>query len=116
MFDELDEVLGLSNMDLNFEAHVAGFDGECFDFCIYFGSSVTDEEACAVENAVHEFLEPYEIKDIYLGYVDITSEGDKVRIYLDLGNVDPGYEQTAISGILKSLNNVDGIDHVIINE
>ena len=71
--DELDEVLGLSSMGLSYEAHVAGFDGECFDFCVYFGSSVTDEEACAVENAVHEFLEPYEEKDIYLGYVDITS-------------------------------------------
>ena len=116
MIDELDEVLGLSGMGLNYEAHVAGFDGDCFDFCVYFGSSVTDDEACAVENVVNEFFAPYEEKDIYLGYVDITSEGGRVRIYLDLGNVNPEYEQTAIIGILKSLNNVDGIDHVIINE
>lgn len=69
-----------------------------------------------VEAVVHDFLKPYEEKEIYLGYIVISSESEKVEIYHDLGGIDREYEQVAISGILKSLNNVDGIAHVVINE
>jgi hypothetical protein len=34
----------------------------------------------------------------------------------DLGNTDYEYQDTAIKGILKALNNIQGIKSVIVNE
>jgi hypothetical protein len=51
-----------------------------------------------------------------LGYIDVSKNDDKLNIYLDLGNTDYKYQDTAIKGILKALNNIQGIKSVIVNE
>lgn len=113
---EFDNMMNFAKLGLYYEAHLAGIDGECFFYSVYFEDAPTDEKLEETIKAVNEFLKPYEDKDIYMGYLDITKEDDKINIYLDLGNVKPDYEQTSIDGILTALNNVSGIKAVILNE
>lgn len=118
--DEMDfdwtKAMGLDKLGLYYNIKADGIEGECFDYSVYLDGDVTEEKYKEICNAVHDFQEPYEEKDIYMGYLDISKEDDKIFIYLDLGNVTPQYEQASIEGILKALNNVSGIKSVIINE
>lgn len=111
-----DDALGLTNLDLSYNAHVDGFDGECFDYSVYFADDTADEtKADAVRNAVQSF--DFNVTgDDYIGYLSISSDNNKVSIYLDLGNVQPQNENKIIQGILLALNSVQGIKKVIINE
>lgn len=113
-----DDMIGFEKLGLYYEAHMAGLDGECFHYSIYLDGNVTEEKCKEICDAVYDFRKPYSDKEIYMGYLDIyiSKEDDMIFIYLDLGNVDPDYEQTAIEGILKALNNVSGIKSVILNE
>lgn len=113
---ELDDMMGFDKLGLYYEAHMAGFDGECFLYSVYFEDELTDEKFAEADEAIGEFFRPYSEQDIYLGYVDVSKAEDKVIIYLDLGNVEPEDSDTAIKGILKALNNVVGIKQVIVNE
>lgn len=111
-----DDALGLTNLDLSYTAHVDGFDGECFDYSVYFTDDTADEEkADAVRNAIQSF--DFNVTgDDYIGYISVSSDNNKVSIYLDLGNVQPQNENKIIQGILLALNSVQGIKKVIINE
>lgn len=111
-----DDMIEFDKLGLYYEAHMAGLDGECFHYSVYFENGLTDEKFEETDKAIDEFLKPYNEKEIYLGYIDISKDDDKIFIYLDLGNVNPEYEETAIKGILKVLNNVSGIKSVIVNE
>lgn len=113
---EFDGMMDFGNLDLYYEAHVAGMDGECFIYSVYFENGLTDEKLEETENAISEFIKPYNEKEIYLGYIDVSKADDKLIIYLDLGNVNPNDTNTAINGIQTALNNVSGIKSVIINE
>jgi hypothetical protein len=113
---KLDSMMGFDKPELYYEAHMVGIDGETFSYSVYFEENPTDEKLTEAINAITEFLAPYNDKHIYLGYVDVSKEEDKLRVYLDLGNVNPEYEDVAIKGILKALNNVQGIKSVIVNE
>lgn len=107
------DLFGISALGLHYEAQLAGIDGECFQYSVYF-EGAPDEEA--VSAAICAWLQPYEAQEIYMGYLSITKEDDKVCIYLDLGNVAPEHQNPAIQGILKALDGVAGIRSVIINE
>ena len=50
----------------------------------------------------------------YAGYIDVTEEQDKVSIYFDTGNVDDG--MSAVHGVLYAINEVPGVESVVINE
>ncbi|MCH5204861.1 MAG: hypothetical protein J1F03_08925 [Oscillospiraceae bacterium] len=113
---EFDNMMHFDKLGLYYEAHLAGIDGECFFYNVYFEDEPTDKKLEETQAAVGEFLKPYVDKDIYMGYIDITKDDGKISIYLDLGNVGSEYEQTSIDGILKALNNVSGIVSVILNE
>lgn len=110
---ELDSMMGFDKLGLYYEVHMAGIDGECFHYSIYFKEGLIQKKWQETELAVNDFIDSY---DVYLGDIDILQEDDKVMIELDLGNVESEYENIAIEGILKALNNVFGIDSVILNE
>lgn len=115
-FDEMwDGMYGLDSLELYYEAHAVGCDGECVNFNIYFESVLTDEKFEEIDKAIENFVHSYG-EDVYLGYLDVSEEEDKVRIYLDLGNVEPEYEEVSIHGILEAINKVSGIKLVLINE
>lgn len=118
--DEMDldwiKLMGLDKLGLYYSIKVDGIEGECFDYSVYLDGEVTEEKCHEIGKAVHDFREPYKEKDIYMGYLNISKEDDKIFIYLDLGNVKPQYEQVSINGILQALNNVSGIKSVVINE
>jgi hypothetical protein len=113
---ELDSMMGFDKLGLYYEVHMAGIDGENFSYNVYFEENPTDETLMEVNNAITDFLSPYNDKDIYLGYIDVSKNDDKISVYLDLGNSAPEYQDTAIKGILKTLNNVQRIKSVIVNE
>lgn len=112
----LDGMMGFDRLGLSYEAHIAGIDGENFTYSVYFEDAPTDGQSKEVVKAVAEYLKPYEERDVYMGYIDVTRDSEKVSIYLDLGNVQPQYEDVAIKGILQALDGVPGVRSVIVNE
>lgn len=113
---ELDGMMGFDKMDLYYEVHMAGIDGECFNYSVYLEDGYSDAKLEEMKKAIDDFIIPYEDEDINLGYIDVSKNDDKVNIYLDLGNADPEESDTAIKGILRTINNVPGIKSVILNE
>lgn len=113
---ELDGMMGFDKLDLYFEAHMAGIDGECFNYNVYFEGGYSDAKLEETNKAIEEFLAPFNDEEVDLGYIDVSKMDDKVNIYLDLGNVEPEEQDNAIKGILKALNKVAGIEKVIVNE
>jgi hypothetical protein len=112
----LDGMMGFDRLGLSYEAHIAGIDGENFTYSVYFEDAPTDGQSKEVVKAVAEYLKPYEERDVYMGYIDVTRDSEKVSIYLDLGNVQPQYEDVAVKGILQALDGVPGVRSVIVNE
>jgi len=111
---ELDSMIGLDRLELSYEAHVVGFDGECFLYGVYFEDALTEEKAEEVSCAVSEFFNA--VGDIG-AYIDVTRREEKVIVYLDLGGVfEPADQDMAIKGVLKALDKVEGIKNVLINE
>jgi len=113
---ELDEMIQLGELELYYEAHMEGIDGESFTYSIYTENELTDDKFNEIENVVQAFIEAYNDNEQYLGYIDISKAEDKVFIMLDLGNTSPEDCDVAIKGILTALNRVSGIESVIINE
>ncbi len=112
----LTKAMGFDKLGLYYNIGIDGLDGECFDYSVYLDGDVTGEKYQEISSAISEFFSFYDEKEIYMGYLDISRKDDKIFIYLDLGNVNPNDEETAIKGILKALNNVSGIKSVIVNE
>lgn len=109
-----DDMFNFGELNLYFETHVAGLDGECFYYSVYFNDGVSDEKIAEISKAIADWSAPYDEKDIYTGYISVSKEDDKASIYLDLGNVEDC--DTSINGIMTALNNVTGIKSVILNE
>lgn len=108
--------MNFSRLNLYYEARLNGIEGECFDYSVYLDGEVTEEKRREISSAIGEFFAPYDEKEIYTGYLNISRKDDRIYIYLDLGNVEPQYENVSIEGILLALNNVSGIKYVVINE
>lgn len=113
---DLTKAMGFDKLGLYYSIKVDGLDGECFNYSVYLDGDVTEEKYKEICNAIDNFRNPYDEKDIYMGYYSVSKEDNKVEVYLDLGNVEPNYEDTSINGILLALNGVSGIKSVVINE
>ncbi len=107
-----DKTMKIDKLQLNYEAHMVGCDGEMFYYSIYFENAATDENCNEVDNAVDKACD--EFGEDYIGYIDINIKDNIVSIYHDTGNVEDC--DSAVRTVLKSLNNVTGIKNVVINE
>lgn len=117
--DFWDKSMGLDKLGLYYHAHINVCMDENFIYSVYFEAEPTEEKLDECRKAVGDFLEPFNEKEMYVGYIDVTMEDDKITVFLDLGNTDlpSAKEQNdAIKGILIALNNVGGIKSVILNE
>ena len=113
---DFDSILGVDQLDLNYEAHVAGFDGESFLYSVYFDGGVTDEKAEEIQQVMADYSSQNGDEENYMGYIDVYKGEDQIMIYLDLGGVSEENSNVAVTGVLKALNSVSGIKSVIINE
>lgn len=113
---DFDSIFGIEQLDLNYEAHVAGFDGESFLYSVYFDGGVTDEKAEEIQQVMADYSSQNGDEENYMGYIDIYKGEDQIMIYLDLGGVSEENSNMAVTGILNALNSVSGIKSVIINE
>ena len=113
---DFDSILGIDQLDLNYEAHVAGFDGESFLYSVYFDGGVTDEKAEEIRQAMSDYSSQNGDEENYMGYIDVYKGEDQIMIYLDLGGVSEENSNVAVTGVLKALNSVSDIKSVIINE
>ena len=117
MVYKYDYMLGLDNLDLYYEVHLVNLDGECFIYSIYLNDEITNEKIEEIKKSVEDFSNNFNYNgDTYPGYIDIKQKEDIVTIFLDLGGVLPQNENISIQGILNTLNNVEGIKKVMINE
>lgn len=113
---DFDSIFGIDQLDLNYEAHVAGFDGESFLYSVYFDGGVTDEKAEEIQQVMSDYSSQNGDEENYMGYIDVYKDEDQMMIYLDLGGVSEENSNVAVTGVLKALNSVSGIKSVIINE
>lgn len=113
---DFDSIFGIEQLDLNYEAHVAGFDGESFLYSVYFDGGVADEKAEEIQQVMSDYSSQNGDEENYMGYIDVYKGEDQIMIYLDLGGVSEENCNMAVTGILKALNSVAGIKSVIINE
>lgn len=113
---DFDSILGIDQLDLNYEAHVAGFDGESFLYSVHIDGGVTDEKVDEIQQVMSDYSSQNGDEENYMGYIDIYKGEDQIMIYLDLGGVSEENSNMAVTGILNALNSVSGIKSVIINE
>lgn len=114
---DFDSMIGLEDLDLYYEAHLVGLDGECFIYSIYLENEISSEKFEEIKKAIEYFSENFDYNgDDYPGYIDVSIREKNIVIFLDLGNVLPQNEDISIQGILKAINNVEGIKKVMINE
>ncbi|MBQ8950969.1 MAG: hypothetical protein IJ167_01250 [Lachnospiraceae bacterium] len=113
---DFNEILGIDQLNLYFDISVDGFDGECFSYSVYFEGVTAEERLADIQAAMDSAIEAFGGEDHYMGYIDVTVEGDKVFVYHDLGGVEPEENNAAIHAALKALNDVKGIKNVVINE
>ena len=113
---DFDSIFGIDQLDLNYEAHVAGFDGESFLYSVHLDGDVTDEKVDEIQQVMADYSSQNGDEENYMGYIDIYKGEDQIMIYLDLGGVSEEDSNVAVTGVLKALNSVSGIKSVIINE
>lgn len=113
---DFDSIFGIDQLDLNYEAHVAGFDGESFLYSVHIDGGVTDEKVDEIQQVMADYSSQNGDEENYMGYIDIYNGEDQIMIYLDLGGVSEENSNMAVTGILNALNSVSGIKSVIINE
>lgn len=113
---DFDSIFGIDQLDLNYEAHVAGFDGESFLYSVHIDGGVTDEKVDEIQQVMADYFSQNGDEENYMGYIDIYKGEDQIMIYLDLGGVSEENSNMAVTGILNALNSVSGIKSVIINE
>ena len=113
---DFDSILGVDQLDLNYEAHVAGFDGESFLYSVHIDGGVTDEKVDEIQQVMADYSSQNGDEENYMGYIDVYKGEDQIMIYLDLGGVSEENSNVAVTGVLKALNSVSDIKSVIINE
>ena len=109
MITELREMLGLDELKLDYKVMIADFDGENFTFTII--ESPTNDLYEKIQEKMHEYQES---DDNDGAYINVSKEQDKICIFYDTGNVNDGLR--AVHGLLYALNEIHGIESVVINE
>lgn len=108
-----DDMFKFNELNTYFDIHVAGLDGECFEYNIYFEGAADENKAEEISAAIDQWQSQYDEED-YLGYIDISLEEDHVFVYLDLGSIEDC--DRSIYGIVEAIKDVQGIREVIVNE
>ena len=108
-----DNMFKFNELNTYFDIHVAGLDGECFEYNIYFEGAADESRAEEISAAINQWQSQYD-EDDYLGYIDITQADDSVFVYLDLGSIEDC--DRSIYGIVEAIKDVQGIREVIVNE
>lgn len=108
-----DDMFKFNELNTYFDIHVAGLDGECFEYNIYFEGAADENKAEEISAAIDQWQSQYDEED-YLGYIDISLEEDHVFVYLDLGSIEDC--DRSIYGIVEAFKDVQGIREVIVNE
>lgn len=109
-----DKVFGIDKLTLKYPAHMKDLDGENFVYWVRFSKDVPKD----IDRILFAEIEKKcgkSAEDNYYGYIGISPrpENRTVYIYLDLGN---STDDKAILGILKALNEIDGVESVDIND
>lgn len=108
--------IGMEKSELYYEVHLVQLD-EGFFYDVYFDNEITTQKLDEINNLVENFEKNYNYNgDDYAGFISVSKDDSIIHIYLDIGNVLPENEKISAQGILKLLNNVDGIKKVMIND
>lgn len=110
----MEEMLGIDKLGLSYDVRVDGFDGESFVYSIYFDRSVTDRDIEETDMRLLA-LSQQNSEEEYHGYISPAYPGGDNMLYfmLDLGNAD---DDEFIGAILSTLDGMEGISEVVINE
>lgn len=108
--------IGIEKSELYYEVHLVQLD-EGFSYDVYFDNEITTQKLDEINNLVENFEKNYNYNgDDYAGFISVSKDDNIIHIYIDIGNVLPENEKISAQGILKILNDVDGIEKVMIND
>ena len=108
--------IGIEKSELYYEVHLVQLD-EGFSYDVYFDNEITTQKLDEINNLVENFEKNYNYNgDDYAGFISVSKDDNIIHIYLDIGNVLPENEKISAQEILKILNDVDGIEKVMIND
>ena len=113
---EFDSFFKFDTLGTYFEVHVAGIEGECFEYNIYFEEGADKDKVAEVDKAICEWSSQYDDEDDYVGYIDVSLAENSVHVYLDLGSMDPEDCDRSIYGIVNAIKGIKGIQCVMVNE
>lgn len=65
---DFDSIFGIDQLDLNYEAHVAGFDGESFLYSVHIDGGVTDEKVDEIQQVMADYSSQNGDEENYMGY------------------------------------------------
>lgn len=110
---KLDSFFHFDSLNTYFEVHVAGIEGECFEYNIYFEDGADEEKVSLVSEAIEKWSSGFD-EDDYVGYINVNLAEDSVFVYLDLGSIEDC--DRSIYGIVEAIKDIKGIKSVIVNE
>lgn len=121
MFDEMefgpdmwDKAFGVDKLNVYFKVHVDGMEGIDVIYSVYFKEPVTEENISDIANILADYQNEYETRNSgHIHYIDVTKEGEnKLHIFVDFGSAEPD----AMKEVIELLNDIKGIESVIMNE
>lgn len=108
--------IGIEKSELYYEVHLVQLD-EGFSYDVYFDNIINSQKFDEINNLVENFEKNYNYNgDDYAGFISVSKNDNIIHIYLDIGGVLPQNQNISAQGILKILNNVEGIKKVMIND
>ncbi len=107
-----DQFFGADRLGLGYEAHFEGFDGEMFIYKVELNKDIDDSTLSTFDEQLEKKCGKL-TEDNFYGDVTVNKKGPReLQIILDLGNAD---SDKAILGILKALNEVEGVVKATVN-
>jgi len=97
-----DDMFKFNELNTYFDVHVAGLDGECFEYSIYFEGTADETRVEEISAAIDQWQSQYDEED-YLGYIDISLKEYHVFVYLDLGSIMKVFSSEETSIVYKRL-------------
>ena len=108
-----DSYFGIKQLGLRYEAHIEALYGEMFTYDVEFDRTVTDDTMLQLKKQIEKKCGVHSADNNYGEYMMSKTDEMKLQIVLDLGNAD---SDKAVLGILKALDDIDGVVRAVVNK
>ncbi len=111
--DIWDSYFGIGELGLYYDAHIEGMDGEMFIYKAEFSRDIGEDTSKEFYAMLEKKCGKLDEDNFYGEVFAEIKSARELEIVLDLGNAA---EDKAITGILRALNEIEGVAKVTVNE